>query len=146
MQCLQYNRRTCSIKTAQRQQDLTSDNTCIHHHAPGDSTSLHIDSSQQSTHTHTNSHAHAHRCVTKSANAQHTTAHVRNTTNRTGLLVCRVSVRACIHIYYSSACEHMNEVSLVGEIRGFFILSFACVWMNVCMCVFLQSCIKQCIS
>lgn len=53
MWCLWCNKRTYSIKTAQTQLDLTSDNTPIHHHAHGDSTSLHSDSSEQSTHTYT---------------------------------------------------------------------------------------------
>lgn len=104
MQRLQYNRRTCRIKTAQRQLDLTGDNTPIHHHAPGDSTTLHSDSRQQSTHTHTCTHAH--RCVTKSANTKHTTAHVSITTNLTGLLVCCVCTRLYPHILFICMRAH----------------------------------------
>lgn len=49
----------------------------------------------------------------------------------------RLCVHACIHIYYSSAWEHMSEVSLVGEIRGFFIsvLSLVREWMCASVCV-----------
>lgn len=128
MQWLWYNRRTCSIKKAQRQLDLTGDNTPIHHHGLGDSTSLHRDSSQRSAHTHACS------CVTKNTRAKHTATHVSITTSRMGLFVWCTCVcarpPAFIHIYYSSACEHM-KVSLVAEIRSFFIsdVRWTCAWV-----------------
>lgn len=122
MQRLRYNRRTRSIKTAQRQLDLTSDNTPIHHQAPRDSTSLHSASSHPSTHTGT----------AYNGPCQHHTQSNRVT------CVC-----VCIHIYYSSACEHM-KVSLLAKIRGFFISAFR-LCVNECKhaCMFFQLSIKQ---
>lgn len=95
---------------ALRQLDPTGDNTPIHHRALGDFTSHHSDSSQQSTHTS---------YVTKSTAYNGPCQHHHHRRHQ-------LCVRACIHIYYSSALGPMKKVSLVEEIRGFFIFRLVC--------------------